>query len=715
MRKNKLLFCSTFLSVLLASCVVNTNQPNVSSSDTLSSDETEELSSTPIDVSSESVESSTSLNSSEIESSEPTVEPSESEPETPSASEPEQPSESSESEPEAPTDTSSESAVEPSESESTMEPSDSEPEVPPSYDVIPTTVYTLDLDEVAQVYSQGETLVVNASTWTNYIVIDIQGRIVYTVGNVGCGYGNDSLFYSHPLYQSEVHTYFEGTDFVVPVGCTGYSVSYAEYGRFMNEVSGGNIPESEIEAAGYGENVRNWNSFNNAYLNMYSGVRFEGYMVDDSFDFSAFGVGYPTVEEKAALPNYTPTTFSTSSYSTKKTALGDGVDLYVATYKLNNGSTVKPHAIVVDLTKANIVAGTTNDSVDPTTYYTKGKPYSHATAYEDNHPGVKVLAATNADFFGTLPVNAFVKDGVILKAAHNSDVGDVPVSKPMLFGVSKAGARIGPMTNLSNYADNQNAALTTTGVSLAGADGSKKGTFAYSLDSRPSDTAISIITKLNVSKSLSEGSKVYKFKKIQQDQSTNGEMRACIVERENVTKVRVTDERYGYLVLGPKFKEATMQVGDYLVTNDSVYSKGGMWDYYDTIIGARHSLVENGVLPSTLSNESQNGAKSRVPRTAVGVMSDGKVVIVSVEDIHYGGHSSTCTGLTLTQLADFMRYFGCYDAANFDGGGSTQLIAREGYNGSGAFTVRTKSSDTNSTSVSSTRSVVNSILVTTKK
>ena len=96
-------------------------------------------------------------------------------------------------------------------------------------------------------------------------------------------------------------------------------------------------------------------------------------------------------------------------------------------------------------------------------------------------------------------------------------------------------------------------------------------------------------------------------------------------------------------------------------------------------------------------------------------MSDGKVVIVSVEDIHYGGHSSTCTGLTLTQLADFMRYFGCYDAANFDGGGSTQLIAREGYNGSGAFTVRTKSSDTNSTSVSSTRSVVNSILVTTKK
>ena len=90
----------------------------------------------------------------------------------------------------------------------------------------------------------------------------------------------------------------------------------------------------------------------------------------------------------------------------------------------------------------------------------------------------------------------------------------------------------------------------------------------------------------------------------------------------------------------------------------------------------------------------------------------GKVVIVSVEDVHYGGKATTCTGMKLTELADFMRYFGCYDAANFDGGGSSQLVARNSVNSD--FVVKTKSSDTNSTSVTSTRAVINSILVTTK-
>ena len=91
-------------------------------------------------------------------------------------------------------------------------------------------------------------------------------------------------------------------------------------------------------------------------------------------------------------------------------------------------------------------------------------------------------------------------------------------------------------------------------------------------------------------------------------------------------------------------------------------------------------------------------------------MDDGKVVIVSIEDLHYGGKASTCTGLTLTELADFMRYFGCYDAANFDGGGSSQLVVKE----NGSYVVKTRSSDTASTEVTSTRSVINSIIVTSK-
>lgn len=435
------------------------------------------------------------------------------------------------------------------------------------------------------------------------------------------------------------------------------------------------------------------------------------YDVDDTFDFSAFGIGKAKVETKKELEAYTPTTFDKTSYTTETKTIIDGVDLVVSSLKLNNGITVKPHSVVVDLSKANIVAGTT-DNVTSLNDLKKGTPYAHATAYESANPGVKVVAATNADFFGSAPVHAFVKDGVIVKNAHNSDASDVPVSAPMLFGVSNEGAQIGPMTNLTNYSENQNAKLTSVGITLAGADGSNKGTYPFSFDTSPSNDSIAVITKLNNAKNFTEGTKVYKFMKIQTSECQDGEVRGCIVEREYVNRVKVTDERFGYLILGSKFKDATMKVGDYFVTKKSVFSKGGLWDHYHTILGARHSLVENGVIPETVAKEWQNGAASRVPRTAIGVKSDGKVVIVSVEDIHYGSKEGTCTGMTLSQLADFMRYFGCYDAANFDGGGSSQLITRNSLQED--FVVKTRSSDYRTYNVKQTRAVINSILVTTK-
>ena len=435
------------------------------------------------------------------------------------------------------------------------------------------------------------------------------------------------------------------------------------------------------------------------------------YDVDDTFDFSAYGVGKPTVEEMKELEAYTPTTFDKSAYKEERKTIIDGVDLVVSSVKLNNGTTVKPHSVVVDLNKANIVAGTTNN-VTSLAELKKGTPYAHATAYEQANPGVTVLAATNADFFGDVPVHAFVKDGVIVKPAHQSDSADVPVSKPMLFGVSSEGARIGPMTNLTNYSQNQNAKLTSSGITLLGKDGTNKGTFTVSYDTAPSSDTISVIKTLNTSKSFTEGTKVYKFMKIQTDDCKEGEVRGCVVEREYVNRVKLSDDRFGYLILGAKFKDATMDVGDYFSTQKGVFSNGGMWDHYHTILGARHSLIENGTIPATVAKEWQNGAASRVPRTAVGIMSDGKVVIVSLEDIHYGSKEGTCTGMTLSQLADFMRYFGCYDAANFDGGGSSQLITRDSLQQD--FVVKTRSSDYRTYNVKQTRAVINSILVTTK-
>ena len=93
-------------------------------------------------------------------------------------------------------------------------------------------------------------------------------------------------------------------------------------------------------------------------------------------------------------------------------------------------------------------------------------------------------------------------------------------------------------------------------------------------------------------------------------------------------------------------------------------------------------------------------------------MPNGIVVIFSVEGLRYGKTSSSDTdpyGFNLSKLADFMRYFGVYSGANFDGGGSTQLITRNFETDEYEVTIR--NSDYGTTILEQSRLVVNSILV----
>ena len=437
------------------------------------------------------------------------------------------------------------------------------------------------------------------------------------------------------------------------------------------------------------------------------------YVYDENFDFEGLGYNVPKVEQKEELQPYNPTTFDVSSYQIKESKqLGEGVELVVANFNLNNGANVTPYCVVVDLNKANVVAGSYNNTTSVTDFTTLSVPIKQAIAWKQANPGKKFYAVTNADFLGSTTVNAFVKDGKILKSAHNYDLNDVPVSKPMLFGVSSAGAQIAPITQFEDYNKNLASGLTDKALFIYGEEG-KKGQHSYSTETGLVSSGLSVLATKNWTRQLKEGAEVYKYMKIQQNKWSGNNIRGAIVEKvEGVTSLRIKDDTYGYLVVGKdSISDINLSVGDYFaIKENTVISEDGLWNHYDTIIGARHSLVENGALAPTLSLELSNGASGRVPRTAVGVMSDGKVVIVSVEDLHYGKKADVCTGMTITQLADFMRYFGCYDAANFDGGGYSQLVI----NDNGSYIVKTKSSDTASAAAESTRKVLNTIIVTSK-
>ena len=430
----------------------------------------------------------------------------------------------------------------------------------------------------------------------------------------------------------------------------------------------------------------------------------------DGKNFSAEKVTY------SELPSYTPTTFKASSLKKTSTSIANGVTLHKYTFNKNNGNAVMVYVTEVDLEHAHIAAGTADDK---NSLSAKSVPSSMAKAYEKNHPDTVVVAAINGDFFGSTAVNAFVKNGVIVKDSHNAPgagsydytvlANDLPASMPMLFGVSGKAAQINPIIKNGTVQETVDSKLFMELSISHNGKASCISTDYVTNEYNGHKTKVNLIYRTNKEFSALAGQTVLKMKAHTTiNKNTHGEI--CeIVTVSDKTTFQTTDEFY-YVILPSTYFGTTPELGD--IVTYQVTSEDGTWEFYDQIIGCRQALIIEGNIPNTVSKENSNSAQSgNVPRSAVGVLPNGNVVLISVEALNYGkyGNSSSTYGMNLPQLADFMRYIGVYSGANFDGGGSTQLVARPSVTED--FKVYVRSSDTGSTSISSTRNVINSVLV----
>ncbi len=61
----------------------------------------------------------------------------------------------------------------------------------------------------------------------------------------------------------------------------------------------------------------------------------------------------------------------------------------------------------------------------------------------------------------------------------------------------------------------------------------------------------------------------------------------------------------------------------------------------------------------------------RNPRTAIGYTKENHLIMVTAD-----GREGSSIGLTLLELAKLMREFGCVNAMNLDGGGSTIMYIK---------------------------------------
>jgi hypothetical protein len=82
-------------------------------------------------------------------------------------------------------------------------------------------------------------------------------------------------------------------------------------------------------------------------------------------------------------------------------------------------------------------------------------------------------------------------------------------------------------------------------------------------------------------------------------------------------------------------------------------------------------LVKDGVIPETFSFAPSN-VTARSPKTAIGSSKDGKKLYLVTVD----GRQTASIGMTLKDMALFMKSIGAYNAISMDGGGSTTMVAR---------------------------------------
>lgn len=146
-----------------------------------------------------------------------------------------------------------------------------------------------------------------------------------------------------------------------------------------------------------------------------------------------------------------------------------------------------------------------------------------------------------------------------------------------------------------------------------------------------------------------------------------------IVKGFSVDSPGIDIPKNGYVVL------ATMGHQKYLTDNFKV----GDPVSYDIQLNVDQSQLQMGLTGGTMlvqagkiaSFTHSAAGSSRQPRTAAGTTADGKTLLIVTVDGRKD--SSVSIGMTQAELAEYMLELGCANALNFDGGGSTTMVARQ--------------------------------------
>lgn len=94
------------------------------------------------------------------------------------------------------------------------------------------------------------------------------------------------------------------------------------------------------------------------------------------------------------------------------------------------------------------------------------------------------------------------------------------------------------------------------------------------------------------------------------------------------------------------------------------------WNGVKHIISGGPYLIKDGEVYIDVTAQKLTAITGRNPRTAIGYTQEGNIIIITAD-----GREKASVGLTLGELARYMKQLGCVNAMNLDGGSSTVMYS----------------------------------------
>lgn len=121
----------------------------------------------------------------------------------------------------------------------------------------------------------------------------------------------------------------------------------------------------------------------------------------------------------------------------------------------------------------------------------------------------------------------------------------------------------------------------------------------------------------------------------------------------------------GFVISGPKAKlEPFFNAKNVKIETKMIPE----WENINHIISGGPYLIKDGSIYIDVTEEKLKAITGKNPRTAIGYTANNEFIMVTVD-----GREQASVGMTLGELARMMKSFGCINAMNLDGGGSSVM------------------------------------------